>query len=310
MKPCITVLIPTLNAEPFLEVALSSLYAQTVTDFKILVLDGGSTDNTRKIAISHDRVEFIQCGAIGLGAQLNVGLAKADTSLIARMDADDVSLPGRFEAQLSAFKDSNVAIVGTQIELAVASTICRGQPLPQSHKAIRKELLAGFPAFCHPSVMFRRDLARRQRGYAISGLGEDLDFFLRMTEAGRGLNLPNVLYRYRLHERSASHTSMDEIRRNYAYALVCAQARRDRLPEPTAASHAKIWRDRPWITRLATKVDSFASRLYRESRMRIAGGRLITGGIGAAISVALRPNLVKVRTRIALRRFAGLEERG
>jgi glycosyltransferase involved in cell wall biosynthesis len=307
MTPLITVLVPTLNAEEFFEEALTSLAAQTVRDFKILVLDGGSEDRTRQIACSFDRVEFIQCSRVGLGAQLRIGLERVETPFAARMDADDIALPRRFEAQIEALRNPELAIVGGQIDLLVGSTVCRAQALPQTHAQIRRTLLAGFPAFCHPAVMFRAAMARCRRAYSIAGLGEDLDFFLRMTEAGEGINLPTVLHRYRLHEHSASFTAFDEVRRNYAFALACANARRAGLPVPDAVAHAESWRTRNWAARLATKTECFGVRLYRKSRVRLAQGQRLRGLAGAAISVALRPRLIQARARIAFAARAGGE---
>lgn len=304
MRSLLTVLIPTLNAADFLEEALDSLAAQTMRDFRILVLDGGSEDKTRQITLSRDGIGFVPCGPIGLGAQLRIGLEKANTPFIARMDADDISLPRRFEMQIEALANPEIAIVGTQIDLLIGSTVCAAQPLPRAHSHIRRALLAGFPAFCHPSVMFRTTAARRVHAYAISGVGEDLDFFLRMTEAGAGSNLGSVLYRYRLHDRSVSFTSFEEVRRNYAFALACANARREGRPEPDPAAYALAWARRSWGSRLATRIECYGVRLYRRSRIRLAQGQRLKGLAGAAFSVAVRPALIRTRTRIALAAFA------
>jgi glycosyltransferase involved in cell wall biosynthesis len=304
MTPLVTVLMPTLNAQEFLGEALDSLASQTFQDFKVLVLDGGSTDNTLAIAHSYDRVEVISAGSVGLGAALRIGLEKVETPFAARMDADDVAVPQRLEIQVGEFRNPELAIVGGQIDLLIGLTVCRAQPFPQAHAQIRRALLAGFPAFCHPTVMFRTALARRQRAYSIAGLGEDLDFFLRMTEAGEGCNLPTVLCRYRLHEESASFTSFDEVRRNYSFALACANARRNGLTEPDHAQYAELWTRRSWAARLATKTECFAVQLYRKSRIRLTRGQRFQGLAGAAISVALRPRLIQTRARIAIAALA------
>ena len=148
--------------------------------------------------------------------------------------------------------------------------------------------------------MFRTALARRQRAYSIAGRGEDLDFFLRMTEAGEGRNLPTVLCRYRLHEQSASFTSFDEVRRNYSFALACANARRCGLPEPDHDQYTESWTRRSWAARLATKTECLGVQLYRKSRIRLTRGQRFRGLVGAAISVALRPRLIRTRALIAL----------
>jgi glycosyltransferase involved in cell wall biosynthesis len=300
MASSITVLMPTLNAEDYLREALDSLSAQTLQDFKVLVLDGGSTDDTRRVALSYDRVEFIDCGRVGLGAQLRVGLDRVTTPFVARMDADDVSLPGRFERQAQTLEQSDFAIVGGQIDLLVGSKVCRGQPLPRAHSGIRRLLLTGFPAFCNSAVMFRTDVARRCRAYSVKGLGEDLDFFLRMTEAGRGHNLPDPILRVRIHEQSTCFTSFEEVRRNYAYALHCAEARRNGARAPSEGEYATEWSRRGGVARLLTRLECFAVRLYRKSRGRLAAGDRIRGMLGVILSLLVRPRLIQARTLIKL----------
>jgi glycosyltransferase involved in cell wall biosynthesis len=304
MMPLITVLLPTLNAEKYLAEALESLAAQTLQDFRVLVLDAGSEDRTRQVACSFPRVEFVECGRIGLGAQLRAGVEMVTGPLVARMDADDISLPGRFEAQARAMRPG-ITIVGTQISLIVGARQVAGQRLPATHVQIRRALFDGFPAFCHPSVMFRADLARRCGAYAIRGLGEDLDFFLRMTECGQGRNLPDVLHKYRLHPTSAVFQSFDEVRKNYSFGIACAKARALSLPEPVAEAFAERWRKRPWMARLTTRAECLGVQLYRSSRIRMANGRRFSGLAGAAFSVALRPKLMQTRARIAVETLLG-----
>src|SRR5262249_30254882 len=137
-------------------------------------------------------IEIVRCGRIGLGAQLQMGLDRARSPYLARMDADDVTLPTRFEKQLRALKrDPQLSVVGTRYELLLGDRIGKSTNAPEQHQDIRRALLSGYPAFCHPTLMFRSDAARRC-GYRISGIGEDLDFYLRMTEVGRGANLTEV----------------------------------------------------------------------------------------------------------------------
>lgn len=303
MTPSITVLMPTLNATEHLRDALDSLAAQTLQRFTVLVLDGGSTDGTRRLALSYERVEFIPCGKVGLGAQLRVGLDRITTPFVARMDADDISLPTRFERQVEALEQQNLAIVGSQIELLFGSRVCQAQALPRTHSGIRRLLLTGFPAFCHSAVMFRTDTAQMCGAYSVSGLGEDLDFYLRMTEAGKGRNLSDVMLRVRIHERSACFTSFEEVRRNYAYALSCAVARRNGASEPDEDEYAARWSSRKPAIRLLTRLECIGVRLYRRSRARLASGDRLRGYLGVIVSLLLRPRLIQARALIKLADF-------
>jgi glycosyltransferase involved in cell wall biosynthesis len=298
--PRITVLLPTLNAEAYLADALDSLARQTFRDFKILVLDGGSTDRTVKLAeaTSHTPLEVVHCGRIGLGAQLRLGLERVQTTLVARMDADDISLPERFARQVEALENSDAVIVGTQIELMIGARICKAGILPLTHKTIRRALLGGFPAFCHPSIMCRTSVARECGGYRLAGAGEDLDFYLRITEHGAGLNLPDPLHRYRLHAQSTSLLRYEEVERNYKYAVRCARARSSGVTEPTQEHYREMWASRSFVWRFLSWLECRGVTLYRASRTRLAEGNPLTGGLGAAVSVLLRPGLLRARLAI------------
>jgi glycosyltransferase involved in cell wall biosynthesis len=300
MNRLLTVLMPTLNAGAYLEQALASLAEQTFQDFELLIVDAGSTDGTLELLRKPPvRTTILSCGRIGLGGQLKLGLEKIDTKYVARMDADDISLPQRFERQIDVLEARpEVTILGSQICLLAKDRVCRAAELPAHQAAIRAALLAGFPAFSHPTVMFRAQAANRSNAYSIAGSGEDLDFYLRMTEAGVGENLPAVLHQYRIHERSVSFRIFDEVQRNYAYAVACAVARADGLREPTVADFSSNWMRRPLNARLLSRLECLGTRLYRRSRIRIAQGHRITGVAGALASVLIRPGLVRTRARI------------
>ncbi len=300
----LTVLLPTLNCERYLSAALNSLSQQSFPDFEVLVLDGGSSDRTIEIAHQFPQlpITVVQCGPVGLGAQLRKGVYLAKGKYIARMDGDDISDPQRFERQITALEaDPHLAIVGTQIQLLVGEAICKAGPLPQSHSKIRRLLELGFPAFSHPSVMFRATTARKCGGYRINGLGEDLDFYLRMTEAGTGRNMKETLHTYRLHLSSSSVQASDEVRMHYRFALDSASARRNGRPEPSLNKARESWSARGRIDRVFWFLERFAIRLYRRSRLRLVSGNRVSGLVGAGLSVLLRPNLIRARFEILLK---------
>src|ERR1051325_1151561 len=102
--PTVSVLLPVYNAERYLESALQSVLGQTFSDFEVIAVDDGSKDNSKKIlerfAANDPRIRVISRPNTGIVGALNDGLAVARGEFIARMDADDVALPGRFQAQL------------------------------------------------------------------------------------------------------------------------------------------------------------------------------------------------------------------
>ena len=105
MTPRIAVLMGIYNCGSTLQEALESLYTQTCQDFKIILCDDGSSDDTYAIALNnaqtHDNIVLIRNEQNrGLNYTLNHCLQYADTEYIARMDGDDLSMPLRFETEI------------------------------------------------------------------------------------------------------------------------------------------------------------------------------------------------------------------
>ena len=117
MKPKVTVLMSVYNSERYLREAIESILNQTFEDFDFLIINDGSTDESRKIIRLYDdaRVRLIDNeGNIGLTLSLNKGIALAQGEYLARMDADDVSLPERLETQVKFLNSHpDTALVGS-----------------------------------------------------------------------------------------------------------------------------------------------------------------------------------------------------
>src|ERR1700690_1943654 len=106
MKPCISVVMPVWNGETFLREAIDSILSQTFADFELIIVDDGSTDGTAKILASYPdaRLRVFRLDHAGIVVALNFGAAQARGTWIARQDADDISWPGRLEAQWKALQ--------------------------------------------------------------------------------------------------------------------------------------------------------------------------------------------------------------
>jgi len=281
MSPLLTLAMPVYNAMPYLRQAVDSVLAQTYRDFRFLIIDDGSTDDSAAYLaqLREPRITIVRQGNIGLGATLNRSLDLCDTPLYARMDADDIALPGRLSAQV-AFLEQNpsIVLVGTQIGFAAGETILPASPFPQQHERILALLLRGEPIVCHPSVMFRRDEARALRGYRIPGAGEDFDFFIRMAERGRLANLGQVLLHYRIHEGSIVSSSQGVLLCGIDYACACAAARRQAATEPDYAAFFQTWQGSR-KNQLRAQLAAGKVRAYRQSlRARAAGRRWTAWG--------------------------------
>lgn len=192
--PRVSVLLPAHNAAPYLEEAVASVLAQTFQDFELLLIDDGSTDQTPEIATrlaaSDPRIRLIRQEQSGLVAALNHGLALARGEYLARMDADDRSLPTRFAAQV-AFLDANpeVAVVGGWGRLIDRNGHSFGEKVPPTAGAkIQRMLSHGRSPIIHSAATLRRSALEEVGGYDPGyPHAEDLALWLRLTRQGYGL---------------------------------------------------------------------------------------------------------------------------
>ena len=207
--PTISVLLPVHNGADTLRHALDSLKAQTLTDFEILAVDDGSTDDTRAVLAAfqkHDpRLRILPLPRSGLVPALNAGLAQAQGCYIARMDADDICHPDRLRFQARYLSDNpeiglvacRVGFGGNKKEAAGYAHYVDWTNTLLSHQDISLARFRESP-LAHPSVMFRRALVDQQGdqqdGYAHGPFPEDYELWLRWLEQGvRMAKLPQTL---------------------------------------------------------------------------------------------------------------------
>jgi glycosyltransferase involved in cell wall biosynthesis len=218
----LTVILPVYNGEKFLAQSLDSILAQTYNDFFFFVIDDGSTDGSAEIIKQYQqkdsRIVFFAQQNHGLIETLNFYFSKAETEFIARMDADDISLPERFQAQLD-FLNANpkIGILGTGVRYMNEnlSQIIEESLFPESHHEILWKMLYT-SGFSHPSIMLRKDIFVKAGGYSKKALYvEDYDFFIRARKYTRFANLQQTLFIYRDNEGSVSHVFSKEQKLNH-----------------------------------------------------------------------------------------------
>ena len=155
--PRVSVLMPVFNAARYLAPAVQSVLGQTFRDFEFLIVDDGSTDSSgemlRGYAARDPRIRLISRPNTGYVVALNEMLGRARGELVARMDADDISLRARFERQVGALtRDPGLVCVGGACEMIDS----RGSrlvdlTLPVTDAEIQKSCLEGHTAICHPA---------------------------------------------------------------------------------------------------------------------------------------------------------------
>ncbi len=199
--PTVTIGLPVYNTGPFLRDCLRSVFAQSWSDWELVVADDGSTDESLSIlrTIDDPRVRLVGPRLHrGLGASLNLITANARGRYIARMDADDMMHPSRLERQLQALLerpdldglgcgmvvlDRHLEPIGTKVN-------------PADHTGICADPLAGIRV-AHATFLGRAEWFRRHPYNDDSCGCEDWELLFSTFTKSRFANLPELLYFYR-----------------------------------------------------------------------------------------------------------------
>jgi glycosyltransferase involved in cell wall biosynthesis len=223
--PLISVVLPVYNAEKFVAEAIYSILNQSIENFELIIINDGSKDGTihilEQFKRSDERVILVSRENRGLVESLNEGISISRGKWIARMDADDISLPNRFERQLQWLDQTSADICGSWVRLfgTSKSHILKH---PQTDAAIKMEILFGTP-FAHPAVMMKTDLVKQLRYDKAWEKCEDYDLWERAARAGwKMTNVPEILLLYRQHSSQISSSAFayqqlltQKIRRRY-----------------------------------------------------------------------------------------------
>lgn len=212
--PRVTVLMPVYNAAPYLQEAIGSILGQSYRDFNFLIIDDGSTDGSSDIISSfRDPRITVMRNERNLGwiASLARGMEQARSELVARMDADDISLPERLAKQVR-FLDENpkVGVCGTWYRYFGA-----GRKKTVRYPTDPAELSSGLlfnSRLGHPTVMLRRELFRAAGlTYDASfSHAEDYDLWARAADICDLANIGEVLLHYRIHPHQVTKTFASE----------------------------------------------------------------------------------------------------
>jgi len=224
-NPRVSVLMSVYNGERYLREAVESILDQTFADFEFIIVDDGSTDNTWQIlqsyAASEPRIVLVQNETnVGVPGSLNRGLGLARGQYIARMDADDVSLPERLAKQV-AFLDEHdeVGVVGCAIHVIDADgSPTRVKRYPTMHGPLMWALCFS-TSLAHPTAVFRKAVVERVGGYDNALVAnQDRDLWQRLSSVTHFANLPDVYLLYRRHPHKVSRRYADTQARNSAKA--------------------------------------------------------------------------------------------
>jgi glycosyltransferase involved in cell wall biosynthesis len=212
-SPAVSVVVPAFNSELFVGPAIESILQQTLTDFELIIIDDGSTDDTLGVINSYKdpRIRVLRNAQnLGLATTRNIGIDAASGRYIAWLDSDDLSHPSRLKRQVS-FLDSrsNLALCGTWGRtIGLENNV--PMRYPRKPASIRSRMVFDNP-FLTSSVMVRssvlKGLSERFReDYAPA---EDYDVWERIPREFGLANLPQYLTFHRQHAGQVSIRQSD-----------------------------------------------------------------------------------------------------
>lgn len=275
----VSVILPVYNAQETIIDAVKSILAQSHQDFELLIIDDGSKDSTVGILVSEfssdKRIKWYSRENKGLAYTLNELIDIAECELIFRMDADDVSHEDRLKTQIS-FMENNPEVVmcGGQIDFMFADSTHPRAPFPTSHRDIVDGLLDYRFLICHPSVVFRKGAALKVGKYPLNYVGEDLEFFLKMSLVGKLANVTERTLAYRIGLKSLSMSHSSSLYKNYYFSVVNYKARLKGKSVIVPECYDEKWNQLLFV-RFAFFIRECSEIFYRKSIILKLSGRNI-----------------------------------
>lgn len=209
----VSILMGVYNEKRYLREAIKSILAQTHEDFEFIIVDDASTDRSPEILRSYDdhRIKLLENETNqGLTYSLNRALEQASGKYIARQDADDISDPERLEHQVQFLKKyQDVAVVGTGAYLINGDGQVIDRRVPKCDPSFEDFMNKGH--LIHGSIMARRSALEEAGGYnEFFRYAQDQELWLRLAKDHPIANIPDPLYKHRIHDEGVYFSRKDE----------------------------------------------------------------------------------------------------
>lgn len=307
----VSVVLSAHNDARWLPEAIESTLGQSHTDFELLLIDDGSTDDTlavmERYARRDARIRVSSQANRGLARSLNVGLAQARAEWVARMDADDVMLPNRLERQLAFVQEHPQVAAASCLNYLINEAgdvfwqrASARFTTPQAVQEARRngELIE----IWHSSAILRRDVVLAVGGYRPEfSLTEDGDLWNRLLDAGyQVLEQPEFLHKFRIRRQSVSAANRRLQQAQVRWIKLCVKRRRRGLPEPTWDEFLAFERAQPALKRLnrmrtdrAHEGMYFAATAYAQGDLR-GTARLLATALALAPVTGARQTAPRV----------------
>jgi len=231
-NPKVSVILPVHNGGTTLAAAIRSVLDQSYTNFELLILENGSSDNSLEISKSFDdpRVKCFELGPVGFRGALQAGLENSQAEYIARMDADDLCLPTRLQTQVDFLdKNPDYDLVGTNYLLMTPFNHLFNRDKVKESRDVTIDSFnrpSKYPYqrkfFADPSICYRKSAAMRHGGYDenFSNLA-DIAMSYQLLFKGKGYEIKEPHFLYRITPKSLSQSDgfyeeAHELRKKYA----------------------------------------------------------------------------------------------
>jgi len=210
-NPQISVIMPVYNADRYLEEAIQSILNQTYDNFELIIVCSSPTKKTTQCLTKYQsldsRVIVHYQEKNGIISARNYGCHQARGKYIAILDADDTSIPERFETQLKFLQENSaIGIVGSWVDI-----IDQNGDLISTHHLPSEPYLIGWHLFLgncimHSSVLMRTEIMKELNYYSKAEVGfpEDYDLWVRAFSITKIANIPKPLTKYRIHNTNDS----------------------------------------------------------------------------------------------------------
>jgi len=201
----ISVIIPCYNHGAYLAQAIESILAQNHKSVEIIVVDDGSTDNTKKVAWGFEKVRYVYQANQGLSAARNTGITASTGNYIIFTDADDWFLPGALETNLKLLQQNPRAAFVSGGHIKVNA---RGETIEEVAETIEKDhyqhLLQGNYIGMHGTVMYRAWAFEKVRYDTTLNACEDYDVYLKLARMHPVIHHTKIIAAYRIHDQNMS----------------------------------------------------------------------------------------------------------
>lgn len=311
MSPQVSVVVACHNAERWLSESLTSVLNEIDVDLELIVVDDGSTDTTAALAAEaadgDSRCRVLSKCHSGLADSLNFGIRESRGEWIARLDADDVSLPGRLLSQLEVSRnvgDSLALVGGGCIEIDEHAQTLQTHSYPSDDAELRFNLTHMRKFFPHSTAMYRRSAFDKVGGYRSRFTrSQDKDLWLRLGQVGTYGAVIHPVILLRTHPNQISHQSggHDQVLMGHA-AMLSYYLTTSGSPDPVELDEEQWLAFLDWLDQELHKWGAYRARKARSS----AGVQARNQGGGFRRSLTLLLNLASSRDGLAYLRNSRL----